>query len=77
MVDRVEDASSTRQGHRGHYDVSNDFYKLFLDNKYIFYTCADFHFDSIISEKPQVNFLTPQFLTRFLMDPLAVINGQR
>jgi len=25
-----------------HYDVSNDFYELFLDKKYIFYTCADF-----------------------------------
>ena len=26
-----------------HYDVSNDFYELFLDKKYMFYTCADFH----------------------------------
>ena len=26
-----------------HYDVSNDFYKLFLDRKFMFYTCADFH----------------------------------
>jgi cyclopropane-fatty-acyl-phospholipid synthase len=26
-----------------HYDVSNDFYKLFLDQRYMFYTCADFH----------------------------------
>jgi len=26
-----------------HYDVSNEFYKLFLDKKYMFYTCADFH----------------------------------
>jgi cyclopropane-fatty-acyl-phospholipid synthase len=25
-----------------HYDVSNEFYKLFLDKKYMFYTCADF-----------------------------------
>jgi len=25
-----------------HYDVSNDFYELFLDKKYMFYTCADF-----------------------------------
>ncbi|MEL6492719.1 MAG: class I SAM-dependent methyltransferase [Cyanobacteria bacterium J06621_3] len=25
-----------------HYDISNDFYKLFLDKKYMFYTCADF-----------------------------------
>lgn len=26
-----------------HYDVSNEFYALFLDTKYKFYTCADFH----------------------------------
>jgi cyclopropane-fatty-acyl-phospholipid synthase len=25
-----------------HYDVSNDFYELFLDEKYMFYSCADF-----------------------------------
>ena len=25
-----------------HYDVSNDFYKLFLDPEYMFYSCADF-----------------------------------
>lgn len=25
-----------------HYDLSNDFYKLFLDKKYMFYSCADF-----------------------------------
>lgn len=25
-----------------HYDVSNDFYRLFLDKEYMFYTCADF-----------------------------------
>lgn len=25
-----------------HYDISNDFYQLFLDKKYMFYTCADF-----------------------------------
>jgi cyclopropane-fatty-acyl-phospholipid synthase len=25
-----------------HYDVSNDFYKLFLDQDYLFYTCGDF-----------------------------------
>lgn len=28
-----------------HYDISNEFYRLFLDKKYMFYTCADF-FDS-------------------------------
>lgn len=39
-------ASKMRQAHvkgiAAHYDVSNDFYKLFLDDKYMFYTCADF-----------------------------------
>ena len=25
-----------------HYDLSNEFYRLFLDRKYMFYTCADF-----------------------------------
>ena len=30
-------------GISAHYDVSNEFYKLFLDPQYMFYTCADFH----------------------------------
>jgi|GEM_PF-542831 len=25
-----------------HYDISNEFYELFLDRQYMFYTCADF-----------------------------------
>ncbi len=29
-------------GIAAHYDVSNDFYELFLDKKYMFYSCADF-----------------------------------
>jgi cyclopropane-fatty-acyl-phospholipid synthase len=29
-------------GISAHYDVSNEFYELFLDKKYMFYTCADF-----------------------------------
>lgn len=29
-------------GIEAHYDVSNDFYALFLDRKYQFYTCAEF-----------------------------------
>jgi cyclopropane-fatty-acyl-phospholipid synthase len=31
-----------RLGIAAHYDVSNDFYELFLDKKYMFYSCADF-----------------------------------
>lgn len=29
-------------GISAHYDVSNEFYELFLDRKYMFYSCADF-----------------------------------
>jgi cyclopropane-fatty-acyl-phospholipid synthase len=31
----------SRLGIAEHYDVSNDFYELFLDRKYMFYSCAD------------------------------------
>ncbi|MEM9657263.1 MAG: class I SAM-dependent methyltransferase [Planctomycetota bacterium] len=30
-------------GISAHYDVSNEFYELFLDKRYMFYSCADFH----------------------------------
>jgi cyclopropane-fatty-acyl-phospholipid synthase len=33
---------SHASGIEAHYDVSNEFYTLFLDKKYKFYTCADF-----------------------------------
>ncbi|WP_428308494.1 class I SAM-dependent methyltransferase [Lacipirellula sp.] len=36
-----------------HYDVSNDFYKLWLDRKYMFYTCADFHSPTDTIEEAQ------------------------
>lgn len=40
-------AAKMRQDHalgiHEHYDVSNEFYELFLDQRYMFYTCADFH----------------------------------
>lgn len=39
-------AAKRRQDHvlgiSEHYDVSNDFYELFLDKRYMFYSCADF-----------------------------------
>jgi len=38
-----------------HYDVSNDFYKLFLDKAYMFYTCADFVSSSDTLEDAQEN----------------------
>jgi cyclopropane-fatty-acyl-phospholipid synthase len=41
-------------GISAHYDVSNEFYKLFLDKKYMFYTCADFvRGDETIEEAQQ------------------------
>jgi len=36
-----------------HYDVSNDFYRLFLDRDYMFYTCADFLSDQDTIEAAQ------------------------
>ncbi len=38
-----------------HYDVSNEFYKLFLDKKYMFYTCSDYHADTKTIEEAQTN----------------------
>ncbi|NOY30429.1 MAG: class I SAM-dependent methyltransferase [Planctomycetes bacterium] len=38
-----------------HYDVSNDFYELFLDKKYMFYTCADFNRPEDTLEDAQQN----------------------
>ena len=50
-----------------HYDVSNEFYELFLDKKYMFYTCADFHSpDETIEQAQQhkadfiLNLIDPQ-----------------
>jgi cyclopropane-fatty-acyl-phospholipid synthase len=41
-------------GIQAHYDVSNEFYELFLDKQYMFYTCADFHRpDETIEEAQQ------------------------
>lgn len=42
-------------GIEAHYDVSNDFYALFLDQKYRFYTCADFHHDEDTLEAAQTH----------------------
>lgn len=50
-----------------HYDVSNDFYELFLDWRYMFYSCADFHEPSDTLEEAQqhkadfiLNLIDPQ-----------------
>jgi cyclopropane-fatty-acyl-phospholipid synthase len=42
-------------GISAHYDVSNDFYKLFLDKKYMFYSCADFRTPGDSLEQAQQN----------------------
>jgi cyclopropane-fatty-acyl-phospholipid synthase len=38
---RAKQFQDAALGIEEHYDVSNDFYKLFLDPKFMFYTCAD------------------------------------
>ena len=40
-------------GIEAHYDVSNEFYALFLDTKYKFYTCAEFLSDQDTLEEAQ------------------------
>ena len=42
-------------GIAAHYDVSNEFYRLFLDKKYMFYSCADFHDSAETLEQAQQN----------------------
>lgn len=52
-------AAKLKQDHllgiSAHYDVSNDFYKLFLDRKYMFYSCADFVRGDETLEEAQTN----------------------
>jgi cyclopropane-fatty-acyl-phospholipid synthase len=50
-----------------HYDVSNEFYGLFLDKKYMFYSAADFNSGEESLEEAQAN--KADFLLR-LIDPL-------
>ena len=33
-----------------HYDVSNEFYELFLDKKYMFYSAADEHVERVLAD---------------------------
>lgn len=42
-------------GIEAHYDISNDFYALFLDTKYRFYSCADFRSNQETLEEAQRN----------------------
>ncbi len=43
------------EGIEAHYDVSNDFYALFLDTKYRFYTCAEFQHEGETLEAAQTH----------------------
>jgi cyclopropane-fatty-acyl-phospholipid synthase len=43
------------RGIESHYDVSNDFYALFLDTQYRFYTCAEFLRDDETLEQAQTH----------------------
>ncbi|MDA0588360.1 MAG: class I SAM-dependent methyltransferase [Planctomycetota bacterium] len=43
------------EGIEEHYDVSNEFYRLFLDERYMFYTCADFRTPQDTLEEAQTN----------------------
>lgn len=53
-------------GIAAHYDVSNDFYELFLDKRYMFYSCADFLTGQETLEEAQQN--KADFLLK-LIDP--------
>ena len=44
-----------RVGIAKHYDVSNDFYELFLDKKYMLYSCADYRTGRETLEEAQTN----------------------
>lgn len=63
-------AAKMKQDHlfgiSAHYDVSNEFYKLFLDRKYMFYTCADFHTADDTLEQAQTQ--KAEFILK-LIDP--------
>ena len=43
------------RGIEAHYDISNEFYALFLDSKYRFYSCAEFLSDGETLEEAQEN----------------------
>jgi len=46
---------TSAEGIEYHYDVSNDFYELFLDRRFMFYTCADFLSPDDSLEQAQLN----------------------
>jgi cyclopropane-fatty-acyl-phospholipid synthase len=48
-------AQDHASGIESHYDISNEFYALFLDTKYKFYTCAEFLSEKETLEEAQEN----------------------
>ena len=48
-------AQDHASGIKAHYDVSNEFYALFLDTQYRFYTCAEFESDRETLEAAQTH----------------------
>jgi cyclopropane-fatty-acyl-phospholipid synthase len=54
-----------------HYSISNDFYKLFLDKKYMFYSCADFIKTNDTIEQAQDN------KANFMLDLINPKPGER
>lgn len=48
-------AQAHASGIERHYDISNEFYALFFDRKYKFYSCAEFVSDKDTLEQAQVN----------------------
>lgn len=67
LVHRYASMRDRIAGISEHYDISNEFYQLFLDRRYMFYTCADFATDTDTLETAQerkanyiVSLLDPQ-----------------
>lgn len=58
-------------GIASHYDVSNEFYELFLDKRYMFYSCADFNSGDETLEQAQEN------KANFILNLLAPKRGER
>ena len=58
-------------GIAAHYDISNEFYQLFLDKKYMFYTCADFPTGSETLEEAQ------QIKADFILQLMDAQPGQK
>ncbi|MEE8389770.1 MAG: class I SAM-dependent methyltransferase, partial [Anaerolineae bacterium] len=58
-------------GIEAHYDVSTDFYRLFLDREFIFYSCADFLSEEDTLKDAQRN------KARFLLNLIEPKAGER